>query len=339
MQGPNHTPIFGQMSVLADDARSRLLLMLERQELTVGELRSVMQLPQSTMSRHLRTLADGGWVASRPDGTHRLYHATLDELDSAAQQLWRLTREQVEASASAQQDVLRLAGVLAERRSRSQEYFAGAAGQWDRVRDELFGQRAYLLGLLGLLDPLDVVADLGCGTGAVAELLAPLAHKVIAVDDSAAMLKAARGRLKSHGNVQVRRGELEALPLPDQSVDVATLILVLHHIADPGKVVAEVSRILRPGGRLLVVDMLPHERAEYRQEMGHVWMGFGERRVRSLISAAGLGGTRIRPLPVEPSAQGPALFAAVAERTDKMRKRNKRTRRVGKPDQGRSSKP
>jgi ArsR family transcriptional regulator len=114
------------------------------------------------------------------------------------------------------------------------------------------------------------------------------------------------------GNVEVRRGELEALPLKDEQVDAATLILVLHHLPDPAKAVAEVARILRPGGKLVVVDMLPHERVEYRQEMGHVWMGFSERRIRRYLSGAGLASIRVRALPPEPSAKGPALFAASA---------------------------
>jgi ArsR family transcriptional regulator len=336
MEAISRPHIFEQMTVLADDARSRLLLLLECQELTVGELCSIIQLPQSSMSRQLKTLADGGWVASRPDGTRRLYHATLDDLDAATRQLWQLTREQVAGSTSAQQDTLRLAGVLSERRSRSQEFFAGAAGEWDRVRDELFGNRAYLMGLLGLLDPDMVIADLGCGTGAVSEILAPLARKVIAVDDSEAMLAAARSRLEPFSNVEVRRGELDSPPLRDACVDVATLILVLHHLPDPGNVVCEVARTLRPEGRLLIVDMLPHERSEFRQEMGHVWMGFAERRIRRFFSAAGLGRPRFHAVPVEPSARGPALFAAVARKTEN---KSKNPGREGKRNQKRSSRP
>jgi ArsR family transcriptional regulator len=328
-QAPGRPRIFEQMTVLADDARSRLLLLLEAHELTVSELCAITLLPQSTASRQLKTLADGGWVASRPDGNRRLYHATLDRLEPGSRRLWALTRESVADSASAQQDGLRLAAVLAERRTRSREYFSGAAGQWDGVRDELFGHAAYPLGLLGLIDPDLEVADLGCGTGAVSELLAPAVRKLIAVDGSAAMLDAARQRLKQFRNVEIHRGELEALPLGDARVSAATLILVLHHLPDPGKVIGEVERILRPGGRVLIVDMLPHERAEYQQEMGHVWMGFNERRIRRWLATAGLRRARIRPLPVDPSAKGPALFAAVATKHEKTSKpiKGRRTER------------
>jgi ArsR family transcriptional regulator len=202
--------------------------------------------------------------------------------------------------------------VLSERRARSREFFAGAAGRWDRLRDELFGRRTSLLGLLGLIDPDHVIADLGCGTGAVTEALAPIIDRMVAVDGSEAMLDAARERLAQHAHVDLRRGELEALPIEPETIDLATLILVLHHLPDPGKVVTEVARILRPSGRILIVDMLPHDREEYRHEMGHVWLGFSEERIRAYLDRAGFGAIRFRALPPEPGAQGPMLFAASA---------------------------
>jgi len=314
MEALTRPHIFDQMTVLADDARSRLLLLLEQQELTVGELCAILQLPQSTVSRHLKTLSDGGWATSRPDGTRRLYRARLEGLDAVSRRLWLLTRDQVAGTASAEHDARRLAGVLAERRARSREFFEGAAGEWDRVRDEMFGSRGLLLGLLGLLQPTMTVADLGCGTGAVSEALAPVVRQVFAVDGSQGMLDAAGDRLRRFDNVEVRRGELEALPLEDAAADAATLILVLHHVPDPAEALREVARILRPGGRLLIVDMLPHDRADYQQQMSHAWMGFDERRIRLYLAGAGLKEMRYRALPADPAAKGPALFAATAVR-------------------------
>ncbi len=309
--------IFDHMSLLAEGTRSRILLILEEQELTVSELCSVMQLPQSTVSRHLKSLADLGWVDSRKDGTKHLYRIMADALDPSARSLWQLARKQVEGTASADQDARRLTSVLAERRRRSQEFFESTAGQWDRMRDELFGEGSYLLSLLNLLDPEMVVADLGCGTGPTAELLAPIIGRVIAVDDSEAMLAAARKRLEPFGNVEIHQGRLEALPLNDGEADAATLILVLHHLPDPAKVIAEVARILRPRGKLLVVDMLPHDRDEYRYDMGHVWMGFGENEIERYLRSAELQPLSFRSLQPEPAARGPVLFAATAMRSSK----------------------
>jgi ArsR family transcriptional regulator len=158
------------------------------------------------------------------------------------------------------------------------------------------------------------VADLGCGTGQVSEVLAPFVGRVLAVDDSEAMLKAARARLAGVPNLELVPGRLESLPLESDSADVALLVLALHYVAEPERAVAEAARVLRPGGRLLVVDMTPHERAEYRQQMGHLWQGFAPEQVAAWAAAAGLSDLRYHALPADPEAKGPSLFAAVAKK-------------------------
>ena len=287
-------------------------MVLDRHELTVNELCAVLQLPQSTVSRHLKTLTDDGWIGSRRDGTSRYY--ALAELAVPERKLWSLVREQVGAAPGAAQDDRRLRGVLADRRSKTQEFFASAAGQWDKLRTELFGGAYLLQGLLGLLDERWVVGDLGCGTGSVAEAVAPFVKKVIAVDESAAMLQAARRRLKESAHADVRRGAIEALPIDDGELDAALLFLVLHHLPDPAAALAEVSRAVVPGGRIVVVDMLPHERQEYRQHMGHVWLGFAEAQMSRYLRDAGFEAVRFVPLPPAAGAKGPGLFAAVARK-------------------------
>jgi ArsR family transcriptional regulator len=306
--------ILEDLTALADATRSRMLLLLERHELTVSELCGILQLPQSTVSRHLKTLADAGWVSSRRDGTSRYYTLSLDEREPAARRLWLLLREQVSLTPGADQDARRLKGVLGRRQSKSQEFFASAAGQWDRLRQELFGRASHLQALPGLFDDRWVVADLGCGTGQVAAAIAPFVAKVVAIDRSSDMLETARRRLKDLPNVDVRRGELEALPLQDRELDVATFLLVLHHLPDPAAALAEAASTLRPGGRLLISDMLPHDHEEYRQQMGHVWLGFGDEQLRRLLAGAGFAQIRIAALPSDPDAKGPALFVASARR-------------------------
>ncbi|HEX5724294.1 MAG TPA: metalloregulator ArsR/SmtB family transcription factor [Longimicrobiaceae bacterium] len=306
--------IFDRMSALADPTRSRLLLVLERQELTVGELCAVLQLPQSTVSRHLKTLVDEAWLASRAEGTSRRYRMLPERLDPSARKLWGLVREQVAALPTAEQDARRLRSVLAQRTTRSQEFFSSAAGQWDRLRAELFGQRADLLGLLGLLDERWTVGDLGCGTGQISESLAPFVERVVAVDASAAMLQAARKRLRGMASVAVRQGTLEALPLEEGELDAAVVFLVLPYVAEPPLALAEAHRVLRPGGRLLVVDMMPHDREEYRATMGHLWQGFSGEQLDGWTAEAGFAAFRHVPLPPDPAAKGPTLFAATARK-------------------------
>jgi ubiquinone/menaquinone biosynthesis C-methylase UbiE len=311
----NAPAIFDRMSALADATRSRLLLLLERHELTVGELCQVLQLPQSTVSRHLKLLGDEGWVSARAEGTSRRYRMPADRMDAGARQLWHLVRAEVAALPGAAQDGDRLRTVLAQRSTRSREFFSSAAGEWDRLRAELFGRRADLLGLLGLLDESWTLGDLGCGTGQITHSLAPFVRRVVAVDSSPEMLSAARARLAGLGNVETREGELESLPIADGELDAAVAFLVLHYVAEPGEALAQAARALRPGGRLLVVDMMPHDREEYRATMGHVWQGFEAPRMERWMADAGLGAFRYVPLPPDPAAKGPGLFAASARRT------------------------
>ena len=230
--------ILDHLSALSDATRSRLLLLLDRHELTVSELCSVTQLPQSTVSRHLKALADAGWVAARAEATSHLYTLTHDDLDPASRRLWQLVREQVGATPAAAHDQRRLQAALAERRTKSQEFFSSAAGQWDRLRGDLFGDRFHLAALAAFIDASWTIGDLGCGTGQVAAALSPFVQHVVAVDGSAAMLQAARKRLAGNDNVELRRGDLESLPIDDARLDAAVMMLVLHHVPEPENAIA-----------------------------------------------------------------------------------------------------
>ena len=308
--------ILDHLTALSGPTRSRMLLLLDRHELTVSELCSIMQLPQSTASRHLKALADSGWISARAEGTSHLYTMTRDELDATARRLWLLVREQVGPSPAAAQDQRRLHAALAERRTKSQEFFSSSGGQWDRVRDELFGERFHLAALAAFAQDDWTVGDLGCGTGQVTAALAPFVAHVVSVDASAAMLQAAKKRLQGFDNVDLRRGELEALPIDDARLDAATMMLVLHHVPEPERALAEVGRVLKPGGRVLIVDMLPHDRDNYRQQMGHVWLGFSDEHLRRMLTDAGFEGVRIVSLPPDARSKGPGLFVATGRRVE-----------------------
>ncbi len=307
----SRTVIFDRLASLADPTRGRLLLVLDRHELTVGELCQALQLPQSTASRHLKQLGDLAWVTTRADGASRLYRM-VPRLDAAARKLWHVVRESTADSDVARRDAQRVAAILEKRKRASREFFASAAGQWDTLREELFGQRADLVALLALLDDRLVVGDLGCGTGQLSAVLAPVVGRVIAVDGSRAMLAAARRRIGDAPNLDLRHGDLEALPIDDGTLDAAILFLVLHYQDEPARVLAEARRALAPGGQLLVVDMMPHEQRERAERMGHVGQGIGEEMLGRWMDEAGFGSARYRPLPVDTAATGPALFAAVA---------------------------
>src|SRR5215468_109668 len=240
--------VVDQLTVLSDPIRVRMLSVLESRELTVSELCDVVQLPQSTVSRHLKTLADGDWVSSRPEGTSRLYTLLLDDLDPSAKRLWQVVRDQVTSSATGEHDDRRLKQVLAKRRTQSEAFFSSAAGQWDRLREELFGPTSHLRALGALIDPDAVVGDLGCGTGTVSEWLSLFCERVIAVDASREMLQAARENLGGQKHVQLRQGSLEKLPIENGELDIALMMLVLHHLPEPKRVLAEAARALKPGG-------------------------------------------------------------------------------------------
>jgi ubiquinone/menaquinone biosynthesis C-methylase UbiE/DNA-binding transcriptional ArsR family regulator len=303
------------MAALAEPVRGRLLLVLERNELTVGELCSVFQLPQSSMSRQLKVLTDEGWLVSRAEGTRRRYRMMPERLDPAAAALWNVVRGAVETLPTADHDAERVRSVLAERRRTSRDFFSTAAGEWDRLRAELYGRRLDLHALLGLIDDRWVVGDLGCGTGQVSASLGPFVHRVIAVDDSPEMLRTARERLRGLAGAEVRQGALEALPIRTGELDAAVVFLVLHYLAEPEEAIREAARVLKPGGRLLIVDMVPHERSEYRQGMGHLWQGFGESEMKEWLGRSGFEGARWTRLPADPEAKGPNLFSASARRS------------------------
>jgi ArsR family transcriptional regulator len=313
MTAPARTLVHDRLATLADATRCRLLLALDGRELTVGELCQALQLPQSTVSRHLRVLADAGWTTSRADGASRWY-AVEPGLDEEARELWGVVRSSVGATAAAVQDAARVQAVIAARRSRSEAYFADAAADWDRTRAALFGARSDLLAMLALADPEWTVGDLGCGTGALASSFAPFVRRVIAVDASPAMLDAARARTIAHPNVDWREGALEQLPVADGTLDLAVCVLVLHHVAEPLRVLREAHRALAPGGRLIVCDMRAHGREEYRQQMGHVWLGFERGTIAGWCALAGFERVHEVDLPADASVSGPTLCVVRAER-------------------------
>jgi SAM-dependent methyltransferase len=299
-----------RLSALGDLTRLRLLRLLERQELGVGELARATRLPQSTVSRHLKILFEAAFVAKRNEGTTTLYVVPKDGVDAEARAVWALTRERLGTSPEFDEDDARLNEVLAERRMDSRTFFGRIGREWDTLRDELFGDRFTGAAMLGLVDPSWMIADFGCGTGEATELLAPFAAKVVGFDREPSMLVAAKARMAGAANVEFREGDLLALPAKAGEFDAAVLMLVLHHVSGVGPVLTEIRRTLRKGGVLLVVDMVAHGHEDYRLTMGHQHLGFSEADLSAAAKAAGFASVRYRRLRAATDRKGPGLFAA-----------------------------
>ena len=302
--------ILDQLAALADPTRARLLMVLEQQTLTVTELCAVLDLPQSTISRHIKLLSDQGWLTKRREGTKHFYGLAATALGDVERQVWDLVETDMRGQPTARTDRERLARVLADRNGASEAYFAATGGAWSEVRRELFGSRFDLLGLLGLLDRSWTIGDLGCGVGNVSALMAPFVSHVIAVDSSREMLTAAARAVASHINVDLRHGALESLPIDDGVLDAATLFLVLHHVADPGAVITEAARVLKPEAPLLIVDMEPHDDQALGEAMGHVWLGISHDTIKRDLRTAGFEAIVVGSIPIDAEARGPRLFNA-----------------------------
>ncbi len=307
------------MATLADPSRVRLLRLIDQEELGVSDLCTVVQMPQSTVSRHLKVLGDEGWTVHRREGTTHRYRMVLDELTPGQRGLWLLAREQTEGWAALAQDAVRLKACLAARADDPETFFAGAARDWDRTRDALYGRGFSHDALLALVPDDWTVADLGCGTGSLTRALSPRVRRVVGVDNSPAMLEAARSGTRGLDNVQIKPGGLTDLPLDDGSCDATLCVLVLAYLddADVDRALAEMARVLRPGGRSVVLDLLIHDREDFRRGTGQRNLGFDPGDLGVRMAAAGLAAARLQPLAPDPAATGPALLLATATKPQK----------------------
>lgn len=300
------------MSSLADATRLRLLTLLVEQELGVSDLCDVVQLPQSTVSRHLKILADEGWAISRRQGTTNLYQVVLDELEEPQRELWLITRGQSSDWATLQQDHLRLQQLVLNKQKDAGAFFADAAQDWDGIRYELYGHLFSQQAMLGLIPSDWTVADLGCGSAKLARELSPFVQRVIGVDSSPAMLAAAQQQITDFDNIELLEGSLTRLPIDDAGINATLCVIVLSYIDDAQAAITEMARVLRPGGRAVVVDLLAHNRDPFRRQMGMVHSGFTMETLSGMFTDAGLTDPRCRPLPPSPEATGPALLLATA---------------------------
>jgi ArsR family transcriptional regulator len=283
------------LRLLGDDTRLRLLRLLARENLNVSELTAVLGVAQSGVSRHLGLLRDAGLVAEKRAGTFTWYSLApeIGAAKGAQAGLWGWLREEFDrATAETKADDARLEEI---RRLRKESFSQHGAGDERRqlVPGRSWAAWARALGLL--LPPLDV-ADLGCGEGYVTIEASRWAKRVIAIDQSADVLARARAMAERRrvSNVTWKRGRLERLPLRDETVDVALLSQALHHADKPEVALAEAYRILRPGGRLILLDLREHEEGWVSRKLGDKWLGFSDRALRKLLTEAGFADVELR---------------------------------------------
>jgi SAM-dependent methyltransferase len=286
--------------LLGDEARLRLLRLVDAEQLNVSELTSILGLAQSGVSRHLGLLKDAGLVEERRDAGFTFFRLApaLRSGENGFGPVWPLLRAQfatAAATAEGRADDARLEEVRRLRKENFDED-VNQHGAGTERRQIVPGRSwaAWARALGHLLPPLEV-ADLGCGEGYLTIEAARFAKKVFAVDRSDAVLTrakdaAARRKLE---NIEWKRGELEKLPLKDASVDVALLSQALHHAAHPAKALAEAVRIVRPGGRVLVLDLRRHEEPWVRERLGDKWLGFEDAELARLLKDAGVTDVKV----------------------------------------------
>jgi SAM-dependent methyltransferase/DNA-binding HxlR family transcriptional regulator len=276
--------------LLGDEARLRILRLLAAERLNVTELTGILGIAQSGVSRHLGLLRDSGLIEERREAGYTYYQLTSADPDGNAP-LWTLLRAEFDATASepvARGDAARLQEVLRLRKER----FATHGDERQFVPGRSWA--AWARGLGQLLPAWDV-ADLGCGEGYLTLEAARWARRVVAIDRSRDVLSRARALAKRRriSNVVWQQGDLEQVPLADGALDVALLSQALHHAGNPAAALSEAARILRPGGRVLVLDLRRHAQTWVRDRFGDRWLGFDDRELETLLADAGLAHVRV----------------------------------------------
>ena len=282
--------ILKNLRLLADPSRLRILLLVEREELSVAELQEILGMGQSRISTHLAQLKQAGLVEDRRNGKSILYRLkALPRGESKPfAELLKVLREAAHEIPEADQDSDALRLALRRRQDKTRAYFDELAGKFGRHYMPGRSWKGLAGTLLALLPPL-VVADLGAGEGTFSQLLARRAKKVIAVDNSEKMVEYGAELARKHGveNIEYRKGELEDVPLRDASVELAFFSQPLHHAQHPERAVAEAWRILKPGGRIVVLDLMRHNYEEARELYADLWLGFTEVEAARFLRQAG----------------------------------------------------
>ncbi|WP_127522812.1 metalloregulator ArsR/SmtB family transcription factor [Mesorhizobium sp. Z1-4] len=278
------------LKAAAESSRLRILTLLSRGDLTVSDVTEVLNQSQPRVSRHLKLLLDAQLIDRYQEGSWAYFR--LSDSEAAREFIGGVVARIDLADPVVSRDLERLSAVKKRREKRASEYFSANAASWDRIRSLHVPDQAVETAMLKLVGeaPFQSMVDLGTGTGRLLELFAPLYRRGMGIDLSREMLSVARANLDSAGitNAQVRQGDLYAPPVERDSADLVTMHQVLHYLDDPALAVAEAARLLRPAGRLLIVDFAPHGLEFLRDEHAHVKLGFSDRQIEEWLSEAGL---------------------------------------------------
>ena len=276
------------LKALADPQRLRILAAVSEEELTVGEVQEVVQSAQSSVSRNLSILRAAGFVQDRREGTSVYFSARHDMPDSA-REIFQSLQTRLEDIPEIKRDHERLAECRRRRLRRSKGYFESVAGDWEKIRKSYFDDRVTSLAIEKLLPRRLTIADIGCGTGTLSFELARFAQHVIGIDLSKEMLRRARAVAKERAmvNLEFRQGDALKLPLGRGSVDAAFCVMVLHFLPEPERAITELCRISRPGGSVILVDLVQHHQAWMREQMAHQWLGFDQAAVEQWFRKGG----------------------------------------------------
>lgn len=301
------SPMVDSLKAIGESSRLRIALLLARGDLTVSDLTEVLGQSQPRVSRHLRLLLDAGLIARYQEGSWAYFCLADSEL---ARELVAGVLARIDpADPDVDRDLQRLENVKRKRQKRARDYFSANAASWDRIRSLHAPDRAVEAALKEVVGErrFQSMLDLGTGTGRILEIFAPLYVRGIGIDMSREMLNIARANLDRAGtaNAQVRQGDIYAPPAPRDSFDLATIHQVLHYLEEPGVAIREAARLLRPGGRLIVVDFAPHPLEFLRDQHAHVRLGFSDRQMAEWIGEAGLDLKETRTF--APEGEGPLL--------------------------------
>ena len=286
------------LRVIADPNRLRILLLLQGEELSVAELQEILTMGQSTISTHLSQLKQAGLVEDRRTGKSSLYKLTIDHAEEVVEGLLKQAKSEIPEAGA---DRAAMRRVVKKRQDKMRSFFDSVAGRLGKDYVPGKSWKGVAEALLRLMPPM-VIADLGAGEGAFALLLAERATRVIAVDTSAKMIEVGREQALRHGvkNVEYRLGDMEELPIEDATVDLVFFSQSLHHALHPERAVQEAARILKPGGRAVILDLVKHRFEEARELYADEWLGFSETELEAMLEKAGFGNVQTSVVHKEP---------------------------------------